>query len=87
MNRQSLLAIIGGGCLGMLVGVALGAIAGHTLISVEAWEDQELYGFIGLVRRIRGIGIGSILGGLIGFTGGALFGALPPRHRGAPPSK
>lgn len=85
MNRQSLLAIVGGGCLGLLLGVVLGAIVGHALISVEAWEERELYGFIGLARRLRGMGIGAFLGGLAGLVAGSWFGAKSPGDRGKGP--
>jgi hypothetical protein len=85
MNRQTLLAIFGGGCLGLLLGIVLGAIAGLSLISVEGWEDQELYGFIGLARRLRGMGIGAFLGGLAGLVAGSWFGAKSPGDRGKQP--
>jgi hypothetical protein len=77
--------MIGGAGVGLLLGVVLGAIAGRSLISVEAWEARELYGFIGLVRRIRGMGIGALIGGLAGALAGAWFGASPPRDRGPHP--
>ena len=85
MKRQRFLAIVGGGCLGLVLGVVLGAVAGHYLISVEAWEDSELYGFIGLARRVRGIGIGLLLGGLAGLLAGSWFGASSPKDPGKQP--
>jgi hypothetical protein len=85
MKRQRVLAVVGGGCLGLVLGVVLGAVAGHYLISVEAWEDRELYGFIGLARRLRGIGIGVLLGGLAGLLTGSWFGARSPSDRGQQP--
>ncbi|MBX3442386.1 MAG: hypothetical protein KF774_08255 [Planctomyces sp.] len=85
MKRQAVLAMVGGGCLGVVLGIVLGALLGGSMISVEAWEDQELYGFIGLARRVRGMGIGGIVGGLAGLLAGAWFGGRPPgddgRHR------
>lgn len=79
-ERQTILAIIGGGCLGMLLGAVLGAIAGSYLVSVEPWEDQELYGFIGFARRIREVGLGVLGGGFTGLLAGAWFGARSPKR-------
>lgn len=81
MKRQAVLAMVGGGCLGLVVGVVLGAIVGHSLISVEGWEDRELYGFLGLARRMRGLVLGAGLGGLAGLTLGSWFGGRPSRDR------
>lgn len=85
MKRQVALAMIGGGCLGLVLGVVLGSITGRYLISVEGWEERELYGFIRLARRIRGMGIGGFLGGFAGLLAGAWFGARSARDRGKQP--
>lgn len=85
LSRQSLLATFGGGCLGLLVGCVLGAIAGYSVITVEAWEQHELYGFIGLARQLRGMGSGALLGGLLGLITGSWLGAKAPRDRSQSP--
>ncbi len=81
MKRQRVLAIIGGGCVGLMLGVVLGGFVGHFMISVEVWEDTELYGFIGLVRRVWGIMIGMLVGGVAGFLSGSWFGSRSPSDR------
>lgn len=77
--------MFGGGCLGLFFGVVLGAVAGHYFTRVEAWEQRELYGFFALAQRLRGMGLGALIGGLGGAVGGAWLGMPTGRNSDKPP--
>jgi len=81
MQRLTILAVIGGMGLGLVLGAASGAFIGRHFTIVEAWEEKELYGFFALAERIRGFGLGAVIGGFIGASAGACLALIPFRRR------